>query len=292
MPAPEEEDPDKLVFLSPEEEFQKKDREDQGGSPVLRRSNRKRKSTASTSDMTRNSATKKKKSSPEQAPSMPKVPRTPVGQADQQQQQQKDEGKQADFEKLLLAMEARLSSKMDVTNKAVAEAVSMAKRTNESLSELEGKVDGHEEAITTMRRTLEQTEKRLTESFQANMDGLVKSMVADKLKEAGFDQDLTVGDLSTCSRNITVQSRPLERNYARAAASASTITESSKVLSKTDRQEEKFCRCRRALRIWPLEGNRREDLDSYLTHKLRMDKDQVESLGEVVIQRVLDKRNK
>ena len=65
-----------LVFLSPDEEPQRPTRpragQDQGGSPVLRRSNRKRKSTATFSDgeMSKNSSSKKKKSSPDKQTGM------------------------------------------------------------------------------------------------------------------------------------------------------------------------------------------------------------------------------
>ena len=63
-------------------------------------------------------------------------------------------------------------------------------------------------------------------------------------------------------------------------------------MSKEERQEGKFWRCRRALRLWPVQGGSRQDVDDYLVGKLRMQKDHVDSLGEFSVKRILDKRNK
>ena len=114
-------------------------------------------------------------------------------------------------------------------------------------------------------------------------------MVSDQLKAAGFDTDLTVGDLSACSRNVTLPNRTRTETYASKAATAPSSNGS--VLTKEDRQEEKFWNCRRALRLWPLGGNTRKDLAEYLTTKLRMDPEQIEELGAVTIKRILDKKN-
>ena len=78
----DETEADDLVFLSPEEDFPTRDKEeDQGASPALplRRSNRKRKST--TNNMM-GSGSKKKKASPtkdDPGRSLPRIPRTLQG---------------------------------------------------------------------------------------------------------------------------------------------------------------------------------------------------------------------
>ena len=95
MPAGVEDDPEDLVFLSPEElPPPKVPVNDQGASPVLRRSNRKRKSVASVGEMTKpaGSRSKKKKASPgkpeqDAGKSMPRIPRTPLGTAEPAQSQ-------------------------------------------------------------------------------------------------------------------------------------------------------------------------------------------------------------
>ena len=126
MPTQVDEEPEELVFLSPEEEFASEQVpvQDHGASPVLRRSNCKRKSTASASEMTKGLSTKKKKgSSPEkqseQARNMPKLPRTPQG--------EQTAAQPAGIEALLLAMETRLASKIEKTNEAALEATRVAK---------------------------------------------------------------------------------------------------------------------------------------------------------------------
>ena len=112
-----------LVFLSPDEEPGPPPgaQQDQGASPILRRSNRKRKSTAaySESDMSKNSGSKKKKgSSPEVLKSMPKIPRTP--QAQDNLPPPVTEGAPApfgaaEFGTLLAGIEARITAKMEAT---------------------------------------------------------------------------------------------------------------------------------------------------------------------------------
>ena len=141
-----ESETEELAFLSPDEEvtvLQDKQQEDQGASPALRRSNRKRKSVSILpEEMSKGSGSKKKKSSPKvpsprqenPGKSMPRIPRTPQGQG--QDPLDKDETPRAskqgsenpnDFAAMLLAMEARLVSKLDANNRAVKEAVSLSK---------------------------------------------------------------------------------------------------------------------------------------------------------------------
>ena len=291
---PVEDDPEELVFLSPEESFPEEKQEDQGASPVLRRSNRKRKSTASVSmsmsDMPKNSGSKKKKESPgkpsesDPGKSMPKIPRTPTTQTDQPQS----------FEALLLAMEGRLSAKLEKVSEASKQAAEQAKLNSESLDQLESRVDANENVL---MDALRESEARIMNKVQAQLDqivqGRVKDMVSDQLKAAGFDTDLTVGDLSTCSRNVTIQgTQSRTGSYAAKAAMVPAVGAAAAPMTRDERQEEKFWNCRKALRMWPVKGNSRNDLHEYLKDKLRMDPEQVGELGDVTIKRILDKKNK
>ena len=152
MPTSEEEEGEDLVFLSPEESPAKKD-EDQGASPVLRRSNRKRKSVSAAQDMSKNSSSKKKKCSPKgtEPKTMPKVTRTPVRNPDTPESGGPKEAEAdkppSDFAALLAAMEARLSSKLDANKRAVNEAVKMSKLNSDALDALEEKVDATDEIL-------------------------------------------------------------------------------------------------------------------------------------------------
>ena len=76
-------------------------------------------------------------------------------------------------------MEGRLAVKIDTINKAVNEAVMLAKKTNDSLEALEDKVDDNEAALC---QALEGTEERIMNRFQDT----VKQMVNDQLRAAGF----------------------------------------------------------------------------------------------------------
>ena len=79
----------------------------------------------------------------------------------------------------------------------------------------------------------------------------VKGMVEHQLKTMGFDQDLTVGDLSTCSKNVTLPRN--RQSYAGIAATTPTTVAGAAAgvltLSKEARQESKFWKCRRAVRM-------------------------------------------
>ena len=111
---------------------------------------------------------------------MPRIPRTPQRSADKQQdgQQQQQSGKPenslgADLERFLAGSENRLALKIDSTNKAVNESVTLAKLTNDSLEVLKEKVDVNEVAL---RPDLEETEERIMERFQ----NTVKETVNDQ----------------------------------------------------------------------------------------------------------------
>ena len=140
-------DNEEVVFLSPDESPPKN--QDPGASPKLRRSSRKRKSVSN--DMSKGSGSKKKKTSPikateEQVKNMPRVARSPQGtqrpQAEQPLAEQPGptDSRMGEFERMLLAMESRLSSKIEATNKAVNEAVAVSKMTNDALELLKKKL--------------------------------------------------------------------------------------------------------------------------------------------------------
>ena len=60
-----------------------------------------------------------------------------------------------------------------------------------------------------------------------------------------------------------------------------------------DRSEEKFWACRQSLRLWPIMGTMRGDLEHFFINKLRMDRSFVESdLGSVDLKRNMDPRSK
>lgn len=269
---------------------------DDVASPVLRCSTRKRKSTSALLEMSKSSGKKKKNISlgavikPDQAKSMPRIPHTPQAGAvggDPQVERDKDgqqKGPAEGFEALLLAMEKRLTAKMEKTTEEVREAVTLSRLNNQGLGELEARMETNEEK---MRTALADTEARITEKVEEQF----MQMVNDQLRSAGFVQDLSVGDLSTYSRNMTMTgSRKKSDMTYTSIAAASRPNETG--LTKQDRQTKNFWKCRRALRLWPIKGNSRLDLEEYLVDKLRMDKDQAAELGDVAIQRILDKRNK
>ena len=175
-----------LVFLSPDEEAPPKpeDRpQDQGASPTLRRSNRKRKS--ATVDMSKGSGSKKKKASPDQNRAMPKLPRTPQAGQDQDQAD-KPRTEVQDLAAMLQAMEKRLATKIEETNKAVNEAVKLSHLTHDALETLEKKVNNNDDRL---RKSLEENQEIVMKAVKDNL----KVMVNDQLREAGFDPELSAG---------------------------------------------------------------------------------------------------
>ena len=172
--------------------------------------------------MTKGSGTKKKKASPNKSEpdpgkSMPRIPRTPQHGQDQPQAPAQSLTKTPDvqapaaqsdrldggaLERLLVGMEGRLTSKIGSTNRAVGEAVSLAKQTNDALEALEEKVDDNEAAL---RLAIERCEQRMMDKLQAT----VKDLVNEQLKAIGFDPDLSAGALST---NAPSAGRPMRRS--------------------------------------------------------------------------------
>ena len=289
----EEED---AAFLSPE--WDPADVSvDQGASPRLRRSSRKRKSTAGGDEsMVNGSASKKKKKVTPEKEKMPKVTRSPPkGQAAPDTQGQS-------FEALLLAMEGRLSAKIERASEASKEAAQQAKLNCEGLEQLESRVDANEECLmAALRETEDRIMARVDKQIQDAVSSKVRDMVSEQLEAAGFDQDLTAADLSVRNSARRPERGP-ERldessapSYAGMAARArpSQPSQQSPNLSRDERKEAKFNVARRSLRLWPLPGGRKEALEDFLLNKLRLDKDFVDQeLGEVVLKRTREPRNK
>ena len=271
------------AFQSPEWEG-----DPEGASPKLRRSSRKRKSTAGDRSMTRESSSKKKKSSPK-TDKMPKVPRSPQG-ATAQPQAGQSQTQQQSFEALLLAMEGRLTSKLERASEAARDAANQAKLNSESLDQLESRVDANEAVL---MEALRESEARIMAKVQVQVEkivqGKVKEMVNKQLSDAGFDPDLTAADLSV--RSSAVKSK----SYLQVAAAPPVMQDvtQSVIRTKVDRQEERFWEGRRALRLWPLETGDREGLRKYLLNKLALGPRFVdEEMGEVEIRRAREPKNK
>ena len=286
MPASEEEG-DEVVFLSPDESPPKKEsNEDQGASPQLRRSNRKRKSVSVVQDMSKGSSSKKKKGSPnknspaskQDSSAMPKTTRTPPKAA--------DEGSagpsgMAAMSAMLVAMEERLSNKLDANKKAVNEAVKLSQLNSDALDALEEKVDATDEILMETLARVEAQEERVL----ARVEEQVREMVREQLKAAGFDTQLTAADLSTV-HNQTPGS------YAEAASKRPNKSQRANP-DKDQRKEDKFWQCRRSLRLWPVPQANDEGLKSFLKDKLAMDESFIEEdMGEVVIRRNVERRPK
>lgn len=218
MRGSEGEEEEEVVFLSPEWDSDQ-DKPDQGASPALRRSNRKRKSVSTVPEMSKGAGSKKKKAGPsppkadDPGKSMPRIPRTPQqataaaavvpppGAQEGDTNQEVRAAPAHDFAAMLLAMEQRITTKMDQTSKAVNEAVLLSKVTNDVLGSLEEKVEALrvtvekkvEESEAVFKRALEETEVKLLTEVR----GQVKLIVQDEPRQAGFDPDLTAGDLNT-----------------------------------------------------------------------------------------------
>ena len=112
----------------------------------------------------------------------------------------------------------------------------------------------------------------------------VKGLVTEQLRACGFDPDLMAADLNSI-RDLSQAQQ--SRLYAAAAATCqpdNTLSGAQSVLSREERQEDRFWTCRRALRLWPLPGGTRSSLEEYLTTKLRMEERFVrEELGRTEI---------
>ena len=127
----------------------------------------------------------KAKSPAAQNKAMSRVPRTPPkGAEDPPEQASKPEQKKPpDFAALLLAMEARLSSKLDANKKAVNEAIKQSQLNSDALDALEEKVDANDDVL---RNTLARVEAQ-EERVLARVEQQVKVMVQEQLRAAGFD---------------------------------------------------------------------------------------------------------
>lgn len=136
-----------VVFLTPEETVRsnRKNQEDQGASPHLRRSSRKRKSIVDEGGMTKGLSSKKKrnttggngasplKGSEQQKTTMPRVPRLPPAKKRETAEKTGGNGPTTTIESLLAGMEGRLGSKIDETNNKVEQALSLVAETNTAL---------------------------------------------------------------------------------------------------------------------------------------------------------------
>ena len=274
-----------VVFLSPDESPPK----DQGASPQLRRSNRKRKS-VTVQDMSKGSSSKKKKNSPvkrviaspkgqtNNEENMPKVTRTPP---------KSGEGGTTggqDVAALLLAMEERLSSKLDANKKAINEAVKLSKLNSDALDALEEKVDASDEILKETLARVEAQEDRVL----ARVEEQVREIVKEQLRAAGFDTQLSAGDLST------IQTRTQNTgSYAEAAAKAPNATATSQNQDRDQKREGKFWQCRRSLRLWPVPKADENGVKEFLKEKLAMDETFLnEDMGHLVVKRHMERRQR
>ena len=303
MPTQTDDDQEELVFLSPDEEFSSEpaSSQDQGASPQLRRSTRKRKSTAGgNEDMSKGSSSKKKKNSP---PKMPKVPRSPAQSQTQAPPQQGQAPQGQSFEALLLAMEGRLTAKIERASEASKEAALQAKLNSEGLEQLESRVDANENCL---MAALKETERRIMTNVQDHVQEIVQEKVTDMVKEqltaAGFDPDLTAGDMSL-RRSAMVSVTQQNESYAGvlaagtnnngAAVTVNGIAEQKRNDSREEKRQARFHVARRSLRLWPIAGGSNEALVEYMRTKLRLTKDFVdEELGQVTLIKPKEPRNK
>ena len=275
-----EDEEEEQVFQSPEWEPSAAV-PDQGASPQLRRSTRKRKSTAGDS-ANNGTSSKKKKASPGKMPKTARSP--PKPQADRTSPSKS-------FEALLLAMEGRLTAKMEKASEAAKDAALQAKLNSESLEQLESRVDANEQCL---MKALEDTEARIMakvqDQLQDMVQGKVQDMVSAQLQAAGFDQDLTASDMSVRESAAKTSQPTASTSYA---AIASLRKPAMTMVSRLNKQEEGFHLARRQLRLWPIKEGRKECLEAFLTEKLRMNGDFVrEELGSVEISKVKEPRNK
>ena len=128
------------------------------------------------------------------------------------------------------------------------------------------------------------------------VDSRVKEMVDTQLRWAGFDPDLTTTDLPM--RESAISALQTQRSYANTASSSSglaqaSVTSMAQGVTKSDKQEARFWIARRSLRLWPIPGGKREQLEDYLKPKLRLDDTFIqEELEETTIVRTREPRNK
>ena len=187
-------------------------------------------------------------------------------------------------------MEAKLASKLDANNKAVNEAVSLSKQTNEALEAVEEKVKANDAAL---RAVLQASEERMMARFQDT----VKDMVLDQLRAAGFDPDLSASALTMPALGESL------RAGASASAGCPSYVAMVAAVNKPDtrrnesvqieRREDRFWECRRSLHLWPVRERNREGLENFLRDKLRMNERFIdEDLGPTTIRKNKDLKAK
>ena len=229
--------------------------------------------------------------------SLPRIPRTPQAQGDSQQAPGTDTPGAVGIEALLLAMENRLAAKIKQTSEAARRASDMAKRTNEALEDLELKVEATEIGLSEdFKEVVKEAEVRIRVSVQEQ----VKGMVDEQLRMAGFDQNLSAGDLAMRSSVVRMQGgedlskvATFVRSYAAAASLPVLGSVEREVLTKGERQEAKFCRARRSLRLWAIVKLDRDGVVDFLIEKLKMDCVFVEEeMGEIEVRRVRDLKDR
>ena len=120
-------------------------------------------------------------------------------------------------------MEGRLAAKLEKASEASREAAHQAKLNSEGLEQLESRVDANEGCLMT---ALQETKKRILSKVQAQMQeivqGQVKEMVSEQLSAAGFDQNLSAGDLSIRKSAVLARSG-YDSSYAGVAASGPAL---------------------------------------------------------------------
>ena len=194
-------------------------------------------------------------------------------------------------------MEGRLSAKLEKASEASREAAQQARLNSESLEQLESRVDANEEFL---MNALRESEARITAQVQSKVEeavcSKVKDMVSAQLAAAGFDQELSAGDLSmrqSARGSVSHTICEPSTSYAGAAVAQPVSDRPVFTASRSEKQEVKFWTARRSLRLWPLPGGSKESLEVFLRQKLRLDKEFVdEELGQVAISRTKEPRNK
>ena len=186
-------------------------------------------------------------------------------------------------------MESRLAAKIEQTSEATREASALAKQTHEALKDLELKVEATEVGI---REVLKEALKESEDKIMATVQATVKNMVEDQLRSAGFDQDLSAGDLTV--RSSVASTYPQQsKSYAEMTRTSGTTMPMNHHKTKEERQEDKFWLARRSLRMWPVNSFDRAGIEAFLSDKLKMNKEFIsDELGEIVVSRVKDLKKK
>ena len=173
--------------------------------------------------------------------------------------------------------------KIEKASEVAKEAVALAKHNGEAIEDLELKVEATEVGL---REEIRETEERVLKAVEDR----VKGMVDDQLRAAGFDQDLSAGDLTV--RSSVQQSTSYAGILSKTGLSGKGSTVTTTVVAK-DRREEKFWKTRRSLRMWPVARVEREGVVDFLCNKLKMSSDFIEEeLGDITVAKCRDPRSK